>query len=92
MPRFWPSLRRGLGGEERIVDALNVLLRDAAAGVGDAHADPVAVGGGDAQRSAFRHGVLRVQEQVQEDLLQASRIALDRRQVAGQFVFHPDLA
>ena len=31
-------LRSGLGGEERIVDALNVFLRDSAAGVGDAHA------------------------------------------------------
>src|SRR6266851_8385048 len=34
---------RRLGGEKWIVDALNVFLRNARAGVGDAHADEFAV-------------------------------------------------
>src|SRR6185369_16072342 len=89
---FALAFTRGrFGGEERVVDALDVFLRDTAAGVGDDHADPVPVGGGYTERSALRHGVARVQEQVQEYLLQASRITADKGQVVGQFVFHPDL-
>ncbi len=83
--------RRGLGGEERIVDALDVFLRNAGAGVGDAPRSrrrrsrwPLAA----FRLRAWRPGV---QEQVQEHLLQASRIAADQRQVAGQFVLNPDL-
>ena len=40
-----PSRGAVLGGEEWIVDALNVFLRDAAAGVGNDHSHAIAVGG-----------------------------------------------
>ena len=91
MPFALAFARRRLGGEERIVDALNVLLRDAGAGVGNDHADAFAVGSGNAQRSAIRHGVLGVQEQVQKHLLQPPGIAADQRQVLRQFILHLNL-
>ena len=53
---------RVLGREKRIVDALHVLRRDAGAGVGDAHADQISVGSGDAERPAARHGVFGIEE------------------------------
>ena len=77
--------RRRLGGEEGIVDFLNVLRRDAGARVRDADADKIAVQGGHAQHAAAIHCVLGVQEQIQEDLLQASGVALDKGQVFVQF-------
>src|SRR5258708_23539245 len=42
--------RRGLGGEEGVVDALDVLGSNARSGVGYAHTDAVAVHCGDGQR------------------------------------------
>src|SRR5580698_10142218 len=83
--------RRSLGGKERIVNALNVLGGNAAPGVGHAHADTLAVDRGYAQRAAARHGVFRVQEQVQEHLLQSSRIALNGGQPGLRRVVHFDL-
>src|SRR5271169_4448724 len=74
----------GLGGEKRIVDAMNVFLRDAAAGVRHRDADVVPVARGDGERASRGHGVFRVEEQVQEDLLQLSGVAEDRRQVRMQ--------
>jgi len=84
--------RGRLGGEERVVDALNVFLWDSISGVGNLHADCLSVGTGDAQDAALGHGVFGVKEQVQKDLLQASGVALDRWQVLAQFVFDGDLA
>src|SRR5215831_3873533 len=59
-----------LGGEERIVNALNVLRRDAGTGVRNPHAHHLAVAGGNAQSPAARHRVLGVEEQIQKHLLQ----------------------
>src|SRR5271169_6750074 len=83
--------RRSLGGEEGIVNALNVLGSNARSGVGHADADALAVERGHAQRAAARHGVLGVQEQVQEHLLQSSRIPLNRGQLGRERVLHLDL-
>src|SRR5450755_4210064 len=38
-----PFFRRSLRREERVVDAMNMLGRNAGAGVGDAHADLIAI-------------------------------------------------
>src|ERR1700687_3186818 len=51
---------RRLGGEKWIVDALNVFLRNARAGVGDAHADEFAVQRRHVQHSAPGHRVLGI--------------------------------
>ena len=74
-------MRSGLGCKERIVDALNVFLRDSGTGVGDADADGFAVRRAHAERAAFRHGVFGVQKEIQENLLETTRITLDRGQV-----------
>src|SRR6266403_1861605 len=64
-----PILRHVLSSEEWIVNTLDVFLRDSQASVRDDYPDSVAVGSYDPQRASVRHRVLRVQEQVQEDLL-----------------------
>src|SRR6266849_7859344 len=65
-----------LGGKERIENADQVFAGDAHPGIGDLNLD-VAVLRRRAhlEHSARRHGVARVHEQVQEDLLQAVRRA-----------------
>src|SRR6266849_7053054 len=68
----------GLGGEERIVDALDMFRCDSRSSVGDADGNQGAVGGCDAQGSTAGHGVFGIQEQVQENLLQSTRVALNR--------------
>src|SRR5580692_834537 len=83
--------RRSLGGKERIVDALNVLGSDAASGVGHRYADTLSIERGHAQCAAARHSVFGVQEQIQEHLLQSSRIALNGGQLGLEYVFHLDL-
>src|SRR5271168_85487 len=83
--------RRSLGGKERIVNALNMLGSNAAPGVGNAHADALTIERGHAQRAAARHGVFRIQEQVQKNLLQSSRIALNGGQAGLRRVLHFDL-
>src|SRR5215471_1343393 len=59
-------LRRSLGGEKRVVNALNVLLRNAFSGIGNHHAHTTAVRSGDSQRASVRHGIFGVQKQIQE--------------------------
>src|ERR1700722_7660669 len=54
----WLALARRLGGEEPIIDALNVLLRDSRTGVRYHHADALAVRGCDAQRAPIGHRIL----------------------------------
>src|SRR5580698_795684 len=83
--------RGSLGGKKRIVNALNILGRDAGSGVGHAHADALAVERGHAQRAAARHGIFGIQEQVQEHLLQSSRIPLNGRQFGLEYILHLDL-
>ncbi len=80
MPRRSPGLGRGLGGEERIVDALQMLGRDARAGVGDHGFDVAVDQRGHAQPAAARHGFLGVQQQVEKDLLQLAGVAVNGRQ------------
>src|SRR5277367_4015975 len=46
------AFARRLGGEERVIDALDVLLCDSRPGVRNYHADPVSIGGSDPQRAA----------------------------------------
>ena len=73
----------GLGGEERIEDAMQMFGRNARAGVGDFHFDRAVLRrGADFQHAARRHGVARVHEQVQKHLLEARGRAENRRQVA----------
>src|SRR5580700_6197450 len=83
--------RRSFSGKERIVNALNVLGGNAAPGVGHAHANALTVDRRDAQGAAARHGVFGVQEQVQEHLLQSSRVALNGWQLRFWRVMHFDL-
>src|SRR6266851_7177581 len=79
---------RGLGGKERIVDALDVLGSDARSRVGYAHANALAVQSGHAQPAAAGHGVFGVQEQVQEHLLQSPRVPLNGRQPGGERILN----
>src|SRR5579864_550875 len=79
--------RSGLRGEERIVNSRDMLRGNAAAGVGYAYRHSGAIRGRHAQSSTCRHGILRIQEQVKENLLQASSVSLDQRQMRGQIVF-----
>src|SRR5205085_9984784 len=61
------AFARGLGGEERIVDAVEILGCNTVAGIGDFDARAQAVGpGADFKGSAGAHGVARVQEEVEE--------------------------
>src|SRR5271155_4324465 len=82
-----------LSGEKWIVDALNVLLCNARAGVGDAHTDEFAVTGRDVEHSAARrcHGILGIQKQIQKHLLQASSVTLNQRQVLVKLGLHLNL-
>src|SRR5918993_3937952 len=87
-----------LGREERVVEAGDVLGRDADAGVDDLDGDG-AVGaaaalGGRAERDATARGdgVARVQQQVREDLLELARVAEDGRQFVRELARDLDLA
>src|SRR5437016_364518 len=77
-----------LRGEERIVDALNVLLGNTGAGVGNDDTDALPIRSGNPEGAAIWHRVLGIQEQVEEDLLQSTGVALNQRQAFGKFVLH----
>src|SRR3974390_674047 len=77
-----------LGGEERIVDAVNVFLRDAATSVGHGDAHVVSVAGRDGKCSAGRHSVFGIQEKIEEHLLQLAGVAEDWRQAGMQLGHH----
>src|SRR5438874_3298951 len=64
-----PGAVRSLGGEERVVDAINMFLRDAAAGIPHHDVHAIAVRSAHRQYSALRHGVFGVEEQIQKHLL-----------------------
>src|SRR5437660_4980051 len=83
--------RSGFGGEERIVNALNMFRSDARTSVGDADGNQGAIGGCNTQGSAAGHGVFGIQEQVQEYLLQSTRVTLNRRNGRSEFVMHLNL-
>ena len=68
-----------LGREERIVDARQMLRRNARPGIGDLRERAIAVDPGrHRQPAAARHRITRVEKQVQEDLLQLMLDAQDR--------------
>src|ERR1700743_492197 len=82
----------GFGGEERIVDTLEMVWRDAGAGVGDDCFYVTIDERGDAQASAAGHGVTRVEKQVQENLLELTGVALDFGELIGEFEIDIDLS
>ena len=64
----------GLGGEKGIEDPMDVIARNARAGVSDFDFDAAIVGGGaHFQHAATGHGIARIQEQIQEYLLELVR-------------------
>src|SRR6185436_19036285 len=70
------TLPHRLGGEERIVNARQLLGRDAVAGVGDfGHGFAAFEARRNRQPAAARHRIARVEEEVQEDLLQLELVA-----------------
>src|SRR5215469_15657821 len=81
-------LGRSFRGEKRVVNAPNVLLRNACTGIGNHHAHAIAVRSCDTERSPLRHGILGVQKEIQEHLLQAPWISLNSRQMRREFVMH----
>src|SRR6478736_10361959 len=83
-------LRCSFRGEERIVDPRNVFGRNATSSISDADADARAVRRGHPDRPTRRHRILRVQEQIQKDLLQAPGVSLDGRKVIGKFALNRD--
>src|SRR5207247_8870539 len=83
--------RRGFSGEERVVNAMNVVLRYTAAGIGNNAAYPVALGCRDTQSSACRHGIASIQEQIEKHLLQSSGVAVDEREVMGKLILNVNL-
>src|SRR5208282_4175605 len=81
---------RRLGREKWVVNAMNVFLRNARSGVGDARADKFAVQCFYLQDSAPSHRVLGVQEQIQKHLLQAPGVTLNQRKVFVKFGLYLD--
>src|SRR5690242_5840183 len=78
----------GLGGEERIEDAVNVFARNSCAGIRDFDFDAAVVrAGADFEHPSTRHGIARVQKQIQEYLLQLVGGAMHGRQRLAKF-FH----
>ena len=88
-PLAWSG--RGLGGEERIVDALEMFGRDAGAGVGDHGFDMAVDQRGDAQAAAAGHGFFGVEQEVEKDLLQLAGIAVNGGQIVYQLEVDDDL-
>src|ERR1700730_9571032 len=77
-------LRLGLRRKKWIVDAVEMFPFDPASGVLDSHQHtPGTVEGCNLERCVrgSEHGVLRVQHQVENDLLQLALIAVDAREV-----------
>ena len=66
---------RAFGGEKGIVDPVQMFGRDPMAGIGHFHLHAGAVPPGtDFERASARHGVARIQEEIQKHLLQLSLI------------------
>jgi len=85
-----------LGGEEGIVDAQHVLGRDAVARICDLQHDALAaLAGGHAQGAAAGlaadDGVLRVEEEIEQHLLQLALVAVDGGQIVCQARVHFNL-
>src|SRR5579859_78425 len=89
---FLPFRDGALGGEEGVVNAMNMLLRDSRSTIRYGDADPLPIRSRDFERATIRHGIFGVQEEIQEDLLQSSGIALDGGQVRSQFILYANPA
>src|ERR1044071_4687932 len=84
-----PLTRDVLGGEEGIVNLVDMFRRNARAAVTDIYLHAVTIGRADVQRAALaRHGIFGIEEQVQEHLLQFAGIAMDERQSGIEFSLH----
>src|SRR5271170_4263929 len=81
-PVAWPG--RGLGGEEGIVNAFEMLGCNACAGVGHDCLNMSVDECGHTERSAFRHGLLGVQQEIEKHLLQLAGVAVDGGQLLGE--------
>jgi hypothetical protein len=87
-----------LGGEKRLKEMPGVLDIDADTGIADRNASAcaptIAAGGGkdmQPELASFRHGLYRIADEIEEDLLQLHREALD--QAPASISFHDgDLA
>src|SRR5436190_348329 len=76
------ALAAGFRGEERIVNALQMLVRNALSCVGDLNAHHVIFAGGcHRQRTAAFHRVARVEHEIQEDLLEFAGVPLDASEI-----------
>ena len=96
-----------LGGEERIENLVDDLRRDARAGVGDFDQHVVGgrhalvairraflrgdVGGAHRELAAIRHGVARVDREIDDHLLELGDVGLHRPQVAAEHGFQLNL-
>src|SRR5947209_19322801 len=80
-----------LGSEEWIVDAMQMLALDSCPGVLDAdqHATCAAEGGDAKGRAGCAvHGVFRVQNQIEDDLLELAAIAVNEWELRIEVGFH----
>ena len=72
-----------LGGEARVEDALELIVRNAVAGVGEAHHGSIVLGKGlDADLPFPLDGLNRVHHEVHEDLIELLRVRHHRGQIA----------
>src|SRR3954469_6963565 len=86
-----PALRgTTLGGEEWIVDAMDVPGRDAAAGITHLDVNGAAIHSRDFEAAAAGHGGLCIEEQVQEHLLQLASVSVDQRKLRCEIAFDFD--
>src|SRR5436305_6289200 len=83
--------RRCLGSEKRIVDAPDMLLRDAASSICNDDTDAITIGSGNSQIPTAGHRILSVQKQIQKNLLQLAGIPLNERKVVGKLVLNFNL-
>ena len=82
-----------LGGVERLENVVQLLLRNAAAGVGDA--DPDSVGrltSGRGESAAAGHGLHGILDQVDQDLFDLAGVDAREFQLAGQLFLDVDAA
>ena len=97
------ALARRLGGEERLEHAPQHLLRDAGAGVAQAHGHEPApqprrrlaqrlVPRRDREQPALRHGVAGVQRHVEQRQLELRRVHPDRPEAVCEVEVHLDVA
>src|ERR1035438_1592657 len=85
------GLGSGLGGEERVIDAFQVLRRNAGTGVAHLGLDVAVDQGGHAQLAATGHRFLGVQQQVEKNLLQFAGVAMDGGEILRQIQIDDDL-